>query len=336
MPLGPVMCDVTGPELTTEDIRRLSHPLVGGVILFARNYQSPGQLTALTRGIRDIREPALPICVDHEGGRVQRFREGFTAIPPMRSVGERWNRSRSDGLDLARDIGFVIGHELASHGVDFSFAPVLDIDWGESGVIGHRAFHRDPSAVAMLGGALMRGLACAGVGNVGKHFPGHGYVRADSHLEVPLDEREFDAIWTQDLVPFRELSNGTMTGVMPAHVIYPRVDPNPAGFSRLWLQDVLRGRLGFDGLIFSDDLSMEGAAVAGNVTQRGLAALDAGCDVILLCNDPSKADELLDGLARAGVSPDPRMARRLERMRANTVDAQFAAALANVRQAGDA
>ena len=208
----------------------------------------------------------------------------------------------------------MIGTELLDHGVDLTFAPVLDVDWGESGVIGDRAFHSIPSTISLLARGVMSGLADAGMISVGKHFPGHGYVRADSHHEIPIDERNFETLWREDMLPFRDLADGTMGGVMPAHVIYPAVDPNPAGFSAKWLKEILRGRMGFDGLIFSDDLSMEGASVAGNITQRAHAALNAGCDIALICNDATKADELLAGLSADGVTPDVDLARRLGRI----------------------
>ena len=311
LPLGPVMADVAGLTLSEDDIQRLRHPLIGGVILFARNFESPAQLVQLTSAIHALREPSLPIAVDHEGGRVQRFRQGFTAIPPMRALGERWNQSPDEAVALAADVGLVIGTELIAHGIDFSFAPVLDVDWGESGVIGNRSFHQQPEVIATLGRALMRGLADAGMASVGKHFPGHGFVKADSHLEIPVDERSFEQIRDTDLVPFRELATGPMSAVMPAHVIYPAVDPHPAGFSAKWLKDILRGQLGFTGVIFSDDLTMEGASVAGNVVQRAQAALEAGCDMVLLCNDPAKADELLAGLTAAGIEAGNDLSSRL-------------------------
>ena len=317
IPLGPVMVDVGGLQLTDDDAKRLSHPLVGGMILFARNFESSEQLKQLTSRIHALRSPSLPIAVDHEGGRVQRFRDGFTTIPPMRVLGEEWNRSPDNARKLARDVGLVIGTELLAHGVDFSFAPVLDLDWGESGVIGNRAFHANAEIVSALARALIEGLASAGMASVGKHFPGHGFVRADSHHEIPIDERAYAAIRDADLVPFRELSDGTMTAVMPAHVIYPAVDSHPAGFSPKWLKEILRTELGFDGVIFSDDLSMEGASVAGNVTQRAHAALNAGCDMVLLCNDSGKADELLAGLTADKVAPGTDLTRRLTRMRGN-------------------
>ena len=315
IPLGPVMVDIAGLQLTDDDAKRLCHPLVGGMILFARNFESPAQLKRLTSSIHALRNPSLPIAVDHEGGRVQRFRDGFTTIPPMRALGEEWNRAPEQAQKLARDVGIVIGTELLAHGVDFSFAPVLDLDWGESGVIGNRAFHADAEIVSALARALIEGLTSAGMASVGKHFPGHGFVRADSHHEIPIDERAYAEIRDADLRPFRELSDGTMAAVMPAHVIYPAVDRQPAGFSAKWLEDILRGELGFDGVIFSDDLSMEGASVAGTVTQRAHAALHAGCDMVLLCNDAGKADELLAGLTTDNLVPGADLTRRLERMR---------------------
>ncbi len=317
IPLGPVMADVVGLELCEDDIRRLSHPLIGGVILFARNFASPQQLRQLTSAIHALRDPKLPIAVDHEGGRVQRFRDGFTAIPPMRALGQLWDSSPESGRQLAKNVGCVIGNELISHGLDFSFAPVLDLDWGESGVIGNRAFHHDPCVVAELAKALISGLASTGMGAVGKHFPGHGFVKADSHHAIPIDERSFAEIERTDLIPFSELARAGMSAVMPAHVIYPQVDSNPAGFSAKWLQDVLRVRLSFEGLVFSDDLSMEAAAVAGDVTQRALAALNAGCDMVLLCNNPALADELLTGLTAAGIVPTSDLSQRISQMLAS-------------------
>jgi beta-N-acetylhexosaminidase len=296
MSLGPVMLDVVGKELTPADIKRLQHPLVGGVILFARNFESSAQLKALTASIHTVRQPPLLIAVDHEGGRVQRFRDGFTKIPPMREFGKIWDSHPKKAKELAEQAGWILAAELRAHGVDFSFTPVLDMDYGESQVIGDRAFHVKAQAIHELAFALMHGLKNGGMPAVGKHFPGHGYVVADSHVAIPVDEREFDEIAQNDMQPFRQMIDDGIHAIMPAHVIYPKVDEKPAGFSPRWLQKVLRERLGFNGVIFSDDLSMEGAGVAGDVTARALAALNAGCDMVLLCNQPDKADELLANL----------------------------------------
>lgn len=337
IPLGPVMADVVGLELTADDVQRLQHPLTGGVILFARNFASPAQLKRLTASIHALREPKLPIAVDHEGGRVQRFRDGFTIIAPMRVLGQRWDASPQQAIALSENVGYVIGAELINHGVDFTFAPVLDVDWGESGVIGDRALHKNPDAIAALGQALITGMADAGMGSVGKHYPGHGYVRADSHHEIPVDDRSYEEIDKADLIPFRVLARQGMRAVMPAHVIYPQVDSKPAGFSAKWLKDILRGQLGFDGVIFSDDLSMEGASTAGNVTQRAHAALDAGCDMVLLCNDPVRTDELLQGLTADGVVPGADLSRRLQRMHGNLASqtaARYQTARAAVQSLG--
>ena len=296
MGLGPVMLDVLGTQLTAEDEARLRHPLVGGVILFARNYQSPGQLAELTSAIHALRAPPLLIAVDHEGGRVQRFRSEFTRIPPMRELGKIWDAHPQRARHLAQQAGYVLAAELRACGVDFSFTPVLDVDYGQSSVIGDRAFHGDTQAIAELAHSLLLGLRQGGMPTVGKHFPGHGYVQADSHLDIPVDEREFVDIEMCDLIPFRQMVDYGLTAVMPAHVIYPKVDSRPAGFSPVWLKGILRGQLGFEGCIFSDDLSMAGATVAGNIVQRAEAALSAGCDMVLLCNKPESADELLHGL----------------------------------------
>jgi beta-N-acetylhexosaminidase len=320
MKLGPVMVDVSGLELTADDAERLQHPQVGGVILFARNYAAPLQLIRLVQSIRELRQPSLVIAVDHEGGRVQRLRHGFTAIPAMREFGRLFDRDPAQALAAARGCGYVIASELQAHGVDFTFAPVLDVDWGESGVIGDRAFHRDPNVIATLAEALQAGLAQAGMTSVGKHFPGHGWVKADSHHEIPVDERPMAEIAARDLVPFQRLARAGMGAVMPAHVIYPRVDAKPAGFSAVWLQKVLREKLHFDGLVFSDDLSMEGASTAGGMVARANAALNAGCDMVLVCNDPRAQDTTLEGLERRPVAPT--LARRLERMRGRAINGE--------------
>ncbi len=294
--LGPVMLDVAGVALDADDRRRLLHPLVGGVILFSRNYESPPQLAQLTQEIHALRQPPLVIAVDHEGGRVQRFREGFTALPAMRQLGAAWEVDPKHAGRTARYVGYVLALELRAYGVDLSMTPVLDVDHGNSSVIGDRAFHSQPRAISELAISLIRGLKQAGMSAVGKHFPGHGAVRADSHHEVPLDERPLAAIEASDLVPFRRLIENGLGGIMPAHVIYPAVDSKPAGFSAIWLKQILREKLRFDGIIFSDDLSMEGASGAGNVVERAEAALAAGCDMVLLCNSPPAADQLLGEL----------------------------------------
>ena len=296
MGIGPIFLDIAGAALTAEDETRLRHPLVGGVVLFTRNYLSPSQLVGLTSSIHALRNPSLLIAVDHEGGRVQRFREGFTRLPAMRELGKIWDVHPKRARHLAQQTGYVLAAELRACGVDFSFTPVLDVDFGSSSVIGDRAFHADPQAVAELAHSLVVGLRQSGMAGVGKHFPGHGCVRADSHLEIPVDERSYIDIELCDLIPFRQMVNYGLTAMMPAHVIYPGVDQQPAGFSSVWLKKILRGELGFEGCIFSDDLSMEGAAVAGNIVQRAEAALRAGCDSVLVCNNPASADELLSGL----------------------------------------
>jgi beta-N-acetylhexosaminidase len=303
---APLIIDIAGTELTAADRRRLADPLVGGVIHFTRNWQGRAQMSALNAEIRALR-PDLLICVDHEGGRVQRFRtDGFTRLPPMRALGELWMRDALRAMQAATACGHVLAAELRACGVDFSFAPVLDLDYGESEVIGDRSFHRDPRVVAMLARGVMQGLMQAGMANCGKHFPGHGCVKADSHVATPIDRRSLKAILADDARPYDWLT-GSLASVMPAHVIYPQVDARPAGFSSKWLKDILRGRFGFDGAVFSDDLSMEAARrIDGELlsyTEAAIAALAAGCDLVLLCNqslgDGAAIDELIDGLAAA-------------------------------------
>ena len=305
---APVVLDIAGTALNADDRQRLQHPLVGGLILFARHWEHRRQLTELVAQIKDIR-PDILVCVDHEGGRVQRFRtDGFTSLPAMRRLGELWMKDAMKATQVASAVGYVLAAELRACGVDLSFTPVLDLDHGPSGVIGDRAFHRDSRVVALLAKSVMHGLLLAGMHSCGKHFPGHGFVAADSHVAVPVDKRSLKAILADDARPYEWLST-TLASVMPAHVIYPQVDAHPAGFSARWLQQVLRQDLGFEGAIFSDDLSMEGARrLNGQVvsyTEAGVAALRAGCDLVLLCNQSMASapeggravDELLDGLA---------------------------------------
>jgi beta-N-acetylhexosaminidase len=317
----PVVLDVEALALNDVDRRRIMHPLVGGVILFARNWQDRAQLCALNADIKRLR-PDIFIVVDHEGGRVQRFKtDGFTVLPPMRKLGELWMRDALAAQDAATACGYVLAAELRACGVDLSFAPVLDLDYGESSVIGDRAFGRDARVVTVLAKAVAYGMQMAGMAHCGKHFPGHGYVRADSHHEIPIDERDLDTILSDDAAPYAWMS-ASLAAVMPAHVIYPKVDKQPAGFSRKWLQTILRKRMSFTGAIFSDDLGMAGAVVAGKksstVVDAALAALDAGCDMVPICWAPEKADQLLAGLAQAQASgqwkPSGLSAQRIARM----------------------
>lgn len=318
---APVVLDIAGPGLSREDRRRLKHPLTGGLILFARHWIDRRHLLELCTAIKRER-PDILICVDHEGGRVQRFRsDGFTHLPPMRALGELWMKDPLAATDAATACGYVLASELRACGVDFSFTPVLDLDHGGSSVIGDRAFHRDPRVVALLAKSLMHGLLLAGMGNCGKHFPGHGFVKADSHIAVPVDRRALKAILADDALPYGALST-SLVGVMPAHVVYPKVDQRPAGFSPRWLRDILRGQLGFHGAIFSDDLSMEGARHLDGGTlsyaEAAALALEAGCDMVLLCNqsldDGAAVDDLLAGLQQQVEAghwrPDPDSERR--------------------------
>lgn len=297
LPRGPLVVDVAGAVMTHAEEARLLHPLVGGVILFARNFTTRKQLVALTKRIHDLRTPSLLIAVDHEGGRVQRFRtDGFTTLPSMRVLGVEWSKDPMDAMRMATDVGYVLGAELRACGVDLSFTPVLDLDFGLSSVIGDRAFDGDPRVVAMLARALSQGLAQAGMGACGKHFPGHGAVVADSHHAVPRDTRSLKKILEHDAAPYQWLGDQVIPSVMPAHVIYTKVDSMPAGFSAKWIKEILRKKLRYDGVVFSDDLTMEGAAVAGDILARARAALNAGCDMALVCNRPDLADDLLSRL----------------------------------------
>ena len=304
---GPIVLDVLADELCPEDVERIQHPLTGGVILFGRNFQNRAQLTELTKSIKKIREDVL-IAIDHEGGRVQRAKtDGFTHLPAMQRLGNIWSGKQLPSgrytasetammaMNAATAVGYVLASELRACGVDFSFTPVLDLDYDNSQVIGDRSFHQESSIVSMLARSLNHGLLLAGMKNCGKHFPGHGFASADSHVEIPTDGRSLDEILKKDAKPYLDLGL-TLDSVMPAHVIYPAVDKMPAGFSKIWLQDILRRKLGFNGVIFSDDLSMEGASVAGNVVQGAQAALIAGCDAVLICNRPDLADQLLNEL----------------------------------------
>ena len=301
---GPVTLDVVGQVLNAEDRRRILHPLTGGVILFGRNFANRKQLTKLTADIKKLR-PDVLISIDHEGGRVQRAKtDGFTHLPAMRKLGELWGRktksshaaeSAALAMAAATACGYVLATELRACGVDFSFTPVLDLDFGRSGVIGDRSFSRDPQIVFALAKSLNEGLRLGGMANCGKHFPGHGWAEADSHVAIPVDERPLNEILNDDAKPYEWLDL-SLAAVMPAHVIYPMVDQNPAGFSKIWLHSILRQELGFEGVIFSDDLSMEGASVAGSVVKGAEIALDAGCDAVLICNRPDLADQLLNGL----------------------------------------
>ncbi|HEV2614626.1 MAG TPA: beta-N-acetylhexosaminidase [Gammaproteobacteria bacterium] len=289
-----LMIDIKGTELTPEDKKLLKNPKVGGIILFTRNYESLEQLIHLTNEIHALRTPPLMIAVDHEGGRVQRFREGFTQLPPMRELGNLYDTDPKAALEKSENIGFIMASELRAAGVDCSFAPILDIDAGLSAVIGNRSFHHDPEVIIKLAGALIKGMKRAGLITVGKHFPGHGHVEADSHIAIPVDHRTLEEIDKKDILPFKSLINMGLDGIMPAHVIYEKIDKNPAGFSVFWLQTILRKKLDFKGLIFSDDLSMEGASPMGNMIERVAKAKAAGCDMILICNNRPAAIEVIE------------------------------------------
>jgi len=342
MSLGPVMMDLQGIEITAEEFEMLKHPLVGGVILFTRNYHSPEQISHLVADIHKVRSPHLLVAVDHEGGRVQRFREGFTQLPPVGELGELYDQDPNKAKQMAELCGWLMAIELRAVGVDFSFAPVLDLDRHISEVIGDRAFHRDPDKVSIIAQAYQRGMQLAGMSATGKHFPGHGAVAADSHVDFPVDERSLQDIMAEDVIPFERLIHNGLAGIMPAHVIYPNVDKNPAGFSSFWLKQVLRQQLGFQGVIFSDDLSMEAASVAGDVVDRARAAISAGCDMALVCNNTEAAAKVLD---QFGPYNEPVSSVRLVRMHGRQhmrwdklhKDAQWHKAVAAINQfaAGD-
>ena len=313
MNLGPLMVDIAGTELSAEDVRVLAHPLVGSVLLFTRNYSNPRQLTALTAAIRALRTPHLLIAVDHEGGRVQRFRDGFTRLPAARLLGRRFDEDRRDALALAQSVGWLMASELRAVGVDFSFAPCIDLDYGVSEIIGDRAFHSDPDTVAALAVATMSGMREAGMAAIAKHFPGHGAVVADSHVALPVDRREF-ADLEADIRPYRPLIDNNIPGIMAAHVVFPAVDALPASLSKRWIGGVLRGEMGFHGCVFADDLTMAGAAAFGDAIARADLSLAAGCDVLPIFNDRLSV-ELVLGRFGANVGSAASQAR-LVRMRA--------------------
>jgi beta-N-acetylhexosaminidase len=303
--LGPLMLDVEGTTLTDEDRLLIADPYVGGLILFTRNYQSPEQLTALVKAIRAVRTDII-IAVDHEGGRVQRFRDGFTRIPAMACFEKLYDKNADAALRLIKNTGWLMAAELLAHDIDISFAPILDLNNPISKIIGNRAFSSNAKTASLLAGAFIEGMHEAGMKATGKHFPGHGNVEADSHVAIPQDHRSMDEIREQDLIPFQELAS-QLEGIMPAHVIYTKIDPQPAGFSTFWLQKILREELKFDGVIFSDDLSMEGATVAGSFADRTAAALAAGCDMILVCNNRAATKEVLEYLHQTKPVISPRI-----------------------------
>ncbi len=313
MSLGPFMVDIAGTELSADDVRVLTYPLVGSVILFARNYANPRQVADLTASIRAVRTPHLLIAVDQEGGRVQRFRDGFTRLPAVRLLGRVYDEDRRDGLALAQSVGWLMAAELRAVGVDFSFAPCVDLDYGVSEIIGDRAFHSDPDAVAALAVATLSGMREAGMAAVAKHFPGHGAVVADSHVALPVDRRDY-ADLEPDIRPYRPLIDNNLAAIMAAHVVFPAVDALPASLSRRWITDILRGELKFHGCVFADDLTMAGAAAFGDVLARAKLAFAAGCDVLPICNDRHSVELVLD---RFGTDVGSAAAQaRLVRMRA--------------------
>lgn len=312
MSLGPLMVDVAGQELTDEDREILAHPLVGSVILFTRNFADPEQLQRLVAQVHAVRSPRLLVAVDHEGGRVQRFRNGFTQLPPLRLIGHQFDLDRNAALRLARQHGWLMAAELLSCGLDFSFAPCVDLDYGLSEIIGDRSFHSRGAVVGELAVAYMHGMRDAGMAATAKHFPGHGAVVADSHLALPIDRRGFNDL-DDDLTPYRRLIDNNLPAVMVAHIQFPQVDPRPASLSRRWIGDILRRDLRFGGAIYADDLSMAGAASFGDVVVRATEALAAGCDVLPVCNSRPSVMRLLDALQLA---PDPASHLRQARMRA--------------------
>ena len=297
MSLGPIMLDLDSVEMSPEEREILQNPLVGGVILFTRNFSSVEQITHLVKEIHQIREPRLLVAVDHEGGRVQRFRDGFSSLPAVGHFGEIYQHNPKRAHLLSETAGWLMAAELRAVGVDFSFAPVLDVDYGKSTVIGDRAFHQNNQVITELAHAYIKGMHDAGMAATGKHFPGHGAVTADSHTDIPVDDREYNEIFANDILPFKRMIHHGIAAIMPAHVIYSKVDTMPAGFSEVWLKDILRQRLSFQGVIFSDDLDMKGASVIGEqYVDRAEKALSAGCDMVLVCNNREGALNVVDNL----------------------------------------
>lgn len=324
LPRGPVMADVNAYALTEEEKQRLTDPAIGGVILFRRNFQNTEQLKRLVSEIKSLRKPELIIAVDHEGGRVQRFIEGFTRLPAMNVLGEIWNTAGEAAAKAqAEQTGWVLATELSACGIDLSFTPVLDLDWNQCAVIGNRSFHSDPEIVTELALALQKGLNRGGMKSCGKHFPGHGFVEGDSHHVLPQDDRTLADLEAADLIPFRRLALSGMAALMPAHVVYPQIDSRPAGFSAVWLKTILRNNIGFNGVIFSDDLTMEGAVSAGSIKERAYLSFEAGCDIVLVCNRPDLVDELRHDFT---LPANPDLAGRWQYM-ANTLSAQTATAI---------
>jgi beta-N-acetylhexosaminidase len=330
------MVDIAGAELSSEDLDVLKHPLVGSVLLFTRNYRDPAQLRDLTSAIRGVRSPQLLIAVDHEGGRVQRFREHFTRLPPSRLLGRQFDLDRRAALDLTRRVAWLMASELRAVGVDFSFAPCVDLDYGVSEIIGDRSFHRNAETVAVLADAYVLGMRDAGMAAIAKHFPGHGAVVADSHVALPVDRRDLVDM-DDDLKPYRLLTADNLAGIMAAHVVYPAVDALPASLSRRWITGILRGTMGFHGCVFADDLSMAGAVAFGDILERTRLAHLAGCDVLPICNDRKAVWTVLDGFRPDGA--DPASQARLVRMRARgpapvelAADARWAATVRHIAE----
>ncbi len=289
---GPVMIDLKGPSLSESEKDKINHPNTGAVILFSRNFENPEQVATLIDDIRSARNGSILIAVDQEGGRVQRFQKGFTRLPCAAHFVQQGDQAST----LATSTGWLMATELLALDIDFSFAPVLDVDCGISSIIGDRAFSQDPEVAAAIARAFRNGMRQAGMAATGKHFPGHGAVAADSHLDLPVDERDLDSIRKKDLIPFKQLIDDGLEAIMPAHIVYPQVDKQPAGFSKIWIEQILRSELNFNGIVFSDDLSMAGAAIAGSFIDRAQLALQAGCDMVLVCNNPEAADQVLEAL----------------------------------------